>query len=260
VIAINASNNRALRFRQPASSSRTLRCSALPANRDEARQSVAPCPAHTSGANVESHWRLSPSTLGYRENLLDAAIRIESELAYPAAPFGPDTVAEPSWIARDDVYACVLRCWADMGLDADRVGRHDWNPLERVIRPGDRVVVKPNFVLHVNGSDPDTSALTTHASVLRPLIDFSLRALGDSGSLVVADSPDGSTDFELLTARNGVRELVDWYASKGRSIQVLDLRSSLFARAHATGSQASGSPFQETHLERSSSTLAYRAI
>ena len=58
------------------------------------------------------------------------------------------------------------------------------------IQPGDRVIVKPNFVTNKNFHQKLTGDLlacsSTHGSVLRPIIDYALRACGPRGRVVVA--------------------------------------------------------------------------
>ena len=81
------------------------------------------------------------------------------------APFAPP----------NPVYEMVETCLRLLGLDAARAGTPDWNPLGDLAAPGERVVIKPNFVTsknfheHLRGAKLACSS--THASVLRPIID-----------------------------------------------------------------------------------------
>ena len=38
-----------------------------------------------------------------------------------------------------------------MGLDKEHYGTKDWNPFAGIIKAGNAVVIKPNFVIHHNG-------------------------------------------------------------------------------------------------------------
>jgi len=122
------------------------------------------------------------------------------------------------------VYGHVRRCLANLGLDQTRAGTASWNPLGDVIRPGARVLIKPNLVLHFNRESPDITAVVTHASVLRPLIDYALIALAGSGSVVVGDAPHGNSDFDAVVQKNGVKALVDWYQHNGHPVRLVDFR------------------------------------
>jgi nitrogen fixation protein FixH len=59
------------------------------------------------------------------------------------------------------------------------------------VSPGDRVVIKPNFVssrnLHERITDLKLQASSTHGSLLRPVIDYALRAAGPRGQVRVVD-------------------------------------------------------------------------
>src|SRR5438309_1167258 len=51
----------------------------------------------------------------------------------------------------DMVAPCAVRdLLVNWGLDAQRAGTAAWNPLGEFIQPGQRVVLKPNWVLHRN--------------------------------------------------------------------------------------------------------------
>src|SRR3989442_11286611 len=62
---------------------------------------------------------------------------------YPEYAFGPAALGPTN-----NVYRAVRRGFELLGLDAAHSGTPAWNPLGDVVHPGDRVVVKPNFVLH----------------------------------------------------------------------------------------------------------------
>lgn len=47
---------------------------------------------------------------------------------------------------RNDVYDGVWECFCLAGLDEENSGIAHWNPLAGLIRPGETVLLKPNFV------------------------------------------------------------------------------------------------------------------
>ncbi|HPQ70501.1 MAG TPA: DUF362 domain-containing protein [bacterium] len=165
----------------------------------------------------------------------DVAIGIDPTLSYPArAPFhpparypelAPDTPLDPE----NKVYAHVRDCLRHLGLDAAADDTPRWNPLGEVIRPGDKVLIKPNLVLHYRGASHDIDAVVTHGSVLRPLIDYALRALDGKGEVIVGDAPHGNADFDRIVAANGLRATVEWFRQRGEPVRLLDFRKYIYA-------------------------------
>jgi uncharacterized protein (DUF362 family) len=126
---------------------------------------------------------------------------------YPELPF-PARPADPS----NTVYPMVRECLRLLNLDASRFGTPAWNPLGEIISPGDRVLIKPNWVLHYNASGGPLDAVVTHASVLRPIADYVLLALQGRGTLTIGDAPQMNCDMATLWARNGMKDLVPFLA------------------------------------------------
>lgn len=111
------------------------------------------------------------------------------------------------------VYSGIRSIFLHLGLDAEHYGLPSWNPLGEYILPGQNVLIKPNFVMHKNGSSnpEDMESLVTHASVIRSVIDYCLLALKGKGSLVIADSPVKDCDFALLMKNAGYDKLIEFY-------------------------------------------------
>src|SRR3954468_4419459 len=100
---------------------------------------------------------------------------------------------QPPFDPPNPVYEMVEAALRNLGLDHGRVGTPDWNPLGEVIAPGDRVVIKPNFVASKNFHQVMQGELlacsSTHGSVLRPIIDYALRAAAPRGTITIVDTP-----------------------------------------------------------------------
>ncbi len=111
---------------------------------------------------------------------------------YPEYPFG-DVEPRPN-----PAYDLVRKGLIRLGLDKERAGTAAWNPLGEVIRPGDKVVVKPNWVLHENRGPGSRNALVTHPSIVRALLDYVYIALEKEGTVVVGDAPLQSCDIDKL--------------------------------------------------------------
>jgi uncharacterized protein (DUF362 family) len=156
--------------------------------------------------------------------------------AYPPPPFSPserypeypftDVGSEPN-VAYDLVRQCLIR----LGLDQERAGTSLWNPLGELIRPGDKVVVKPNWVMHENRGSGTLNALVTHPSVVRALLDFVYIALEKEGTVVVGDAPLQSCDIDLLWKSQDWLTIPRFYQAHSKLNVVLeDWRLELYHR------------------------------
>lgn len=160
------------------------------------------------------------------------SIRRTRSARYPSFPFHPPrTYPECTHLGREkdqknEVYDAVRGIFADLQLDTRNLGTGRWNPLGRLISPGQRAVVKPNWVLHANQSDGSIESLVTHTSVIRAVVDYLILALRGQGSIEIVDAPLQNCDFGELLRRNMVVELVEFYRRKfpGIAFSVIDLR------------------------------------
>ena len=122
------------------------------------------------------------------------------------------------------IYQNVEKVLYDLGMDAAHFGTKEWNPFKEIIKEGDKVVIKPNLVLHTNGDSTDIDAVVCNAALIRPIVSYALKALNNTGKLIIADAPMGNADFQEVIERNGVKALVEEYEQKGIHIEVRDLR------------------------------------
>ena len=107
--------------------------------------------------------------------LQDVSVNIASGLVYPeTAPFHPSETY-PEWggeisTARETnpVYELVRDCIKNLGLDAEHADTAEWNPFGDFISPGDKVLIKPNLVLHFNGSGAFAALFPHYRSKARP--------------------------------------------------------------------------------------------
>lgn len=149
--------------------------------------------------------------------------------AYPELGFLPGETN-----SQNGVYASVRRLLQKLKLDADHVGTADWSPFADLVPAGGRVVLKPNFVRHYS-EKPNGSFETviTHPSILRPLIDYALKAVGPEGSVIVADAPQYDCDVDKLLERSRLLELLDWYLrALRRRVEWRDLRVEFGRHVH----------------------------
>jgi len=147
------------------------------------------------------------------------------------APFHPDECFPEYPFAnvlgpRNVSYAGVRTVLQLLGMDAANFGTADWNPLGELIRPGDRVVLKPNFIAHSHAvRRHEWRHIITHPSVLRAVLDYVFIALRGSGEVTIADGPQTDSDFDAIRERASLDELCAFFRRRGLAIKVIDLRA-----------------------------------
>jgi uncharacterized protein (DUF362 family) len=126
---------------------------------------------------------------------------------YPEYPFD-DGEFQPG----NHVYAAVRSLFQRLKMDAPNFGTPHWNPLGEIIKPGDKVVIKPNLVIseHELGLE-GLEASTVHGSVIRPFLDYVFIALKGMGRITIGDSPIKEVDFDKITSLMGVKDLVQYF-------------------------------------------------
>src|SRR5215468_7507134 len=122
------------------------------------------------------------------------------------------------------VYTGVRELFKTLLLDKDHYGLKEWNPLGEIISPGDQVVIKPNFVMDRHYSGGDYNSVVTHGSVIRAIIDYVAIALQWEGHIIIADAPMLDNNFNRIVQHTGLEEVIGFYAQKGLTIKLYDLR------------------------------------
>jgi uncharacterized protein (DUF362 family) len=112
------------------------------------------------------------------------------------------------------------------GLDYENQGSAFWNPLAAIIRAGDKVVIKPNWVHHRNGSGEGLDCLVTHTSVIEAVLTYVAKT--SPKSIMICDAPIQSCDFEALMSCCRVPEMVHRIAGKNKQeVVIKDLRRTI---------------------------------
>jgi uncharacterized protein (DUF362 family) len=141
-------------------------------------------------------------------------------ILYPEYPFPGSLSAVPN-----HVYGGVRRLFSALGLDREREGSPEWNPLGRLIQPGMCVVLKPNFVLSRHKQGKDLFSIITHPSVLRVVADYCWIALKGTGRIIIADAPQYDCDYSELLAATQLDRMVRFYREfHGTTVEHRDLR------------------------------------
>jgi uncharacterized protein (DUF362 family) len=145
---------------------------------------------------------------------------------YPSLPpFDPDKKYDEYDLnycsESNSVYDTVRNVLHDLQLDMENFATKDWNPFKEFIRPGDKVVIKPNLVIDADNQD----AVTTHASVIRPIVDYIWKALKGDGVIAICDAPMVEAIFEKIVLRNGLKQMVAILNDRGYKIILEDIRA-----------------------------------
>lgn len=139
--------------------------------------------------------------------------------AYPEYQFG-DLSAE-----RNSVYATARECLRRAGLDTNRFGTPEWNPLGGLINYGETVLLKPNLIKESHPRDPDGwRYVITHGSVVRAVADYVWKAVGAAGKVIIADAPQTDSSFSEIVKVSGLDTLCAFYSGLGLQTELLDLR------------------------------------
>lgn len=144
------------------------------------------------------------------------------DICYPEYPWGKDTISKQS----NNVYHMVRSCFELAGYDKDNFGTPEWNPLGEFIKPGDMVLIKPNWVEHKNKNqevNDNLACLVTQPSIARAVIDYAAIALKGAGTIIIADAPMQGCNLQEMFRITGYDKLFSFYNGK-IDLQVADLR------------------------------------
>lgn len=127
--------------------------------------------------------------------------------------------------APNPAYAAVRAALYGAGLDEARFGTDAWNPLGDLVDPGQRVVLKPNFIRHWNPCPEGTiESVITHGAIVRAMADYAWLAVGPQGSVAIAEAPQHDCDFARIDSIVGLRPMQEHYRNLGLELEVIDLR------------------------------------
>ena len=143
-------------------------------------------------------------------------------ISYPEHPFSPNTLAKED----NHAYEGVRDALRLLQLDEEHYGRRIWNPMGGIVKPGDVVVLNPNFVRNFRETQlGHEDCLITHGSIIRATLDYVYIALKGEGRIIIADAPQDDADFDMIRKIAGLNEIQAFYRRHaGFEIEVYDLR------------------------------------
>jgi uncharacterized protein (DUF362 family) len=168
-----------------------------------------------------------------------AAIISDLTLDYPHfIPYNPG-INYPEYLfgelsnESNQVYESVRQLLLQLDLDKENYGYRNWNPLRKFIRPGNTVVIKPNWVNHFNPVEDDITSLISHSSVIRVILDYVLISLNGNGKVIIGDAPIQSCNFEVLSEKNKIIDIVKFLQPKTSVIiEIKDFRKEKLISNH----------------------------
>lgn len=118
----------------------------------------------------------------------------------------------------ETVRAAMRKCFDDLGYPSH-------NPLGGVIKPGNIVFIKPNWVAsRWRASCPHKDTLysiITHPHVIEALADYVAEALRGEGEIIIGDNPSIDANFKELMEFTEIENIKDKYDVP---VRILDLR------------------------------------
>lgn len=167
----------------------------------------------------------------------DLFINVSEDSVYPSSDYNynPDS-AYPEYIwsssdiskRKNNIYEMVRNCLIGLKMDANNINTKKWNPFGELIKEGDTVVIKPNWVMHYNNnkriSENSLECLITHPSVVRAVIDYCLIALHGTGRIIIGDAPMQGCDLDRLIEISGYKDLFSFYNQRSINIHPTDFR------------------------------------
>lgn len=154
-------------------------------------------------------------------------------IEYPdAKEYYSPSIKYPEYIFQDNIssttnyiYDQIRDGFHALNYDIEHYGLKSWNPLSKLIKEGDIVVIKPNMVRDKNGNPAyGLDCLITHPSLVRVVIDYVIIALNGSGKIIIADAPVQSCNFQNLIENSGYKQILEFYSKHEVKIQLIDLR------------------------------------
>ncbi len=116
-------------------------------------------------------------------------------------------------------------------LDANQFDTPDWNPMEKLVHPGNTVFLKPNFVYHRNLGEnayglTDTDSLITHGSIIRCVLDYVAKAMYGHGRIIIGDCPIQGAEWDKVIRLAGLFEISDYFSQTfpGIDLSIKDYR------------------------------------
>jgi uncharacterized protein (DUF362 family) len=128
----------------------------------------------------------------------------------------------PAWAKVTTALIAFRSLLAQTGLDHLHFGSPQWNPLGAIIREGEKIVVKPNWVHHQNLSSHGMDCLVTHTCVVEAILHYVAKAHPEH--IIVGDAPIQGCDFRALMVDSHIAEMIEQFTAYNVNVSVKDFR------------------------------------
>jgi uncharacterized protein (DUF362 family) len=197
---------------------------------------------------------------------IDFAFCLDRIYSYPEAPFDPDSdYPEFEGVFKqfnpsNSIYKTIRDLFITCKYDKENINTLKWNPFRGLIKDGQIVVIKPNLVYEETKDLTGSNCTMTHASVIRPLLDYLfLLQLKDNIKfrIIIGDVPIQGANFEKILEQTGIKELNEFYLKNfPLNFEILDFRHKIaiiekngFFKTVPNGGDPMG--YSKIHLEKS---------
>lgn len=149
---------------------------------------------------------------------------VENEFYSPSSAY-PEYCFDDISEHKNHIYDSIRLAFMELGYDMENIGTSKWNPLGKFITKGQKILIKPNLVLHENHiKENGIECLITSPAVVRAVVDYCILALKGEGKITIADAPVQACNFDKLVEKSGYKKLISYYRKKGIDIELVDLR------------------------------------
>jgi uncharacterized protein (DUF362 family) len=109
--------------------------------------------------------------------------------------------------------------------DADLIEDSLPDNLFSIIKPGNNVVIKPNWVRQSHQDrEKDWDYVITHPAIITAVIKKVIGKLQNSGSILIMDGPETPSSFSAILSRYPITDWISLCKQKGIDFQIIDLR------------------------------------
>jgi len=126
---------------------------------------------------------------------------------------------------RNITYELTRQIFLRLGMDTGRFSTQSWNPLGELVRPGQKVLVKPNLVHHLHLGNGNYESVVTHGSLVRCVLDYIALALKGKGEITLGDAPIQSANFPAILETLSLQETCKDVAQRWQiPVRLVDFR------------------------------------
>lgn len=93
-----------------------------------------------------------------------------------------------------------------------------------LIRQGDRVIIKPNFVQESHDKNDDWDYVITHPAVITAVLNLVLQKLNGKGEIILCDAPMNPANFEKIIEHMPIKDWEKMCLENKINFSIIDLR------------------------------------